>query len=286
MSGQPLQVICGEAGAAPLLLAPANGFPPECYAPTLAPLGRDWRALSLPPRGMWPGIGAAPEEPGCWAELAEDLLAGMAHHALRGVVGVGHSFGAAVLLRAALREPMRFRALALLDPALLPEARLQGLRELRARCPQALKQAPLAQGALTRRHRFPDVETAFRYWRTKPLFADWSDGALWAYTRSMTQRARGGAGLELAWRRDWEAWYYMSVDTEAWEALARLKGRQPTLIVQGAESEVFPRDSLQRAGALLPTATLATLPGGGHLFPNSHPEATTQVLAGWLAGLR
>ena len=34
-----------------------------------------------------------------------------------GVIGVGHSIGATVTLRAAIRQPERFRALILLDPA-------------------------------------------------------------------------------------------------------------------------------------------------------------------------
>ena len=283
MSNYPLHVFGGDEQAPKLLFAPGNGFPPPCYSPLLAPLTRDWRVLSLPPRALWPDIGPAPAEPGTWDGLVEDLLAGMAEHDLRDVVAVGHSLGAAVLLQAVLREPQRFRAFALLDPAILTPERLELVRGMRAR--GELAQLPLAQGALARKHRFSDVQAAFRYWRPKPLFTDMSDESLWACTHSMTRAARHDAGLELSWPRDWEAWYYMSVDTETWSALTRLKGLLPTLLMQGTDSDTFPGVSLQRARSLLPAGTFVTLSDCGHMFPLSHPQATREALSGWLTAL-
>ena len=283
MSDFPLEVLGGDNQSASLLLAPANGFPPGAYMPLLRPLTGDWRVTSLLPRAMWPGSGPPPEKPGSWQSPADDLLAGMAQQGLEGVIALGHSYGAVVLLLAALRQPQRFRALALLDPAILTEERLELLRGLRAR--GELDQMPLAQGALERKHRFSDLQAAYNYWRPKPLFADWSDAALWAYTHSMTRPARKGAGLELSWRRDWEAWYYMSVELDPWSTLARLEGLLPTLLVQGAGSETFPAASMRRAGELLPSASRITLSDSGHLFPLSHPSATRAALAAWLQTL-
>ena len=283
MSNYPLHVFGGDEQAPKLLFALGNGFPPPCYSPLLAPLTRDWRVLSLLPRALWPDIGPAPAEPGTWDGLVEDLLAGMAEHGLRDVVAVGHSLGAAVLLQAVLREPQRFRAFALLDPAILTPERLELVRGMRAR--GELAQLPLAQGALARKHRFSDVQAAFRYWRPKPLFTDMSDESLWACTHSMTRAARHDAGLELSWPRDWEAWYYMSVDTETWSALTRLKGLLPTLLMQGADSDTFPGVSLQRARSLLPAGTFVTLADCGHMFPLSHPGDTRTALTDWLSSL-
>ena len=47
------------------------------------------------------------------------------------MIGMGHSIGAIVTLRAALREPTLFRALVLIDPVLLPRKRMLELRLLR-----------------------------------------------------------------------------------------------------------------------------------------------------------
>src|ERR1051326_6424365 len=65
-------------GSGPMvLLAPANGFPPETYTSALEPLLAGHRVVSLPPRAMWPDAGMPPERPGSWTELADDLLEGM-----------------------------------------------------------------------------------------------------------------------------------------------------------------------------------------------------------------
>jgi pimeloyl-ACP methyl ester carboxylesterase len=73
---------------------------------------------------------------------------------------VGHSIGATVTLRAALRDPGKFRALVLIDPVLFVPGfmlywhifRLAGLGE---------RFHPLIQRAKKRRRTFDDLETLF-----------------------------------------------------------------------------------------------------------------------------
>src|ERR1041384_8108221 len=121
-------------GTGPLVhLAPANGFPPETYTSALEPLLPHHRVVSLPPRAMWSEAGPRPDQRGGWAPLAEVLLGGMRRHELPPVVPVGHSFGGVASLLAAVREPARFRSLALLDPTILPPAMMDRLTEQRAR---------------------------------------------------------------------------------------------------------------------------------------------------------
>ena len=77
----------------------------------------------------------------------------------------------------------------------------------------------------------------------------------------------------------------MSMDTETWSALTRLKGLLPTLLMQGADSDTFPGVSLQRARSLLPAGTFVTLADCGHMFPLSHPGDTRTALTDWLSSL-
>src|ERR1041384_7174599 len=209
-------------GTGPLVhLAPANGFPPETYTSALEPLLPHHRVVSLPPRAMWSDAGPAPEQPGSWVTLAEDLLEGMRRHELPPVVAVGPSFGGGASLLAAVREPARFRGLALLDPTILPPAMMDELKEQRARGEMAFR--PLVHGARKRRgrvsrtgggvrswgrraggagkrrDRFPSPGEAFDYWREKPLFSDWSDDAVSTYARAMLRASDDGGGLVLPW---------------------------------------------------------------------------------------
>ena len=50
-----------------------------------------------------------------WKPFSEDLIQLLDERKLDSVIGVGHSIGAIVTLRAALKQPNRFRALILFD---------------------------------------------------------------------------------------------------------------------------------------------------------------------------
>jgi pimeloyl-ACP methyl ester carboxylesterase len=270
-------------GQGPLvLLAPANGFPPETYLPALDPVLASHQVVSLPPRAMWPDAGPAPEGVGSWTALAEDLLEGMRHYELPPVIAIGHSFGAVISVLAAVREPARFRALAMLDPTILPPPMMEAFREQRRRGEMAFR--PMVQGARKRRDRFADVAEAFGYWRGKPLFSDWSDDAVRRYARAMLVPGELGEQT-LVWRRDWEAYYYESFYPDTWSDLAKLNRSMPLLVVGGAESDTFLPDAAALLKERLPRATHVTLPGYGHLFPQAVPEQTGMILASWLDSL-
>jgi len=272
----------GGAAAGPLLvLLPANGFPPATYQPMLQPLFATHRAVSLPPRALWPDAGAPPPEPGSWQELAEDWLTGMRQHGLERAIVVGHSFGGVAALFAAVCEPGRFQALVLLDPTLLPAAALASVAEQRAKPGGNPDSRGLIKGALTRRDRFAGEPEAFAYWRSRPLFADWSDAMLRRYTQAMLRPAADG--FTLAWPREWEAYYYASLSTDSWDWVPRLSTGIPLLVVRGERSDTFLAESAARLGELLPGAAQIMLPGRGHLFPQSAPGETGTLLRAWLA---
>ncbi len=277
----PLLELGGEGP--PAHLAPANGFPPETYRPALWSLTRAHRVVSLPPRALWPDAPAPPAQPGSWNSLADDLLLGLTQHGLERVLGIGHSFGAVVTLLAAVREPARFRALCLLDPTIPAPAFMDALRAQRAQGEMSFR--PLVQGALKRRSRFDSPEEAFAYWRAKPLFADWSDDAVWRYTRSMVVRAPEGSGFTLAWPALWEAWYYRSFYSDTWTDLGRLDPAVPLLVVRGERSDTFVAEAEELLRERRPDADIRVLPGFGHLFPQAAPVETGRVLEDWVATL-
>ena len=265
-----------------LHLAPANGFPPATYLPAIAPVLETHRVVSLPPRAMWPGGPPPPDAPGSWTSLAEDLLAGLRRHALPPVIAVGHSFGAVASLLAAVRDRSRIGALAMLDPVILPPALMQQYRDRQARGEVGFR--PLVEGARKRRSRFDSGEEAFKYWRGKPLFSDWSDDALWRYTRAMLHPLPEG-GFTLTWSPAWEAHYYESFYPETWEEMAGLDPSLPVLVVGGATSDTLVPEAAALLRERIPWGTHLTLGGHGHLFPHSAPGETGTLLSQWLNGL-
>lgn len=281
MSTQPLYEY---GGSGPLIhMALANGFPPQTYAPLLQPFTSVYRVVSLPPRGLWPGIGPVPEDVGTWRELRDDLLAGLRQYDLSDVIAIGHSFGAVASMLAAIDEPQRFRALVMLDPTIMPRPIMQQMQAMRAQ--GEIPRFPLVDGALSRRDRFADVDEAFSYWRGKTLFEDWSDAALRLYAESMTRPAEDGDGVTLSWPREWEAYYYLSFYTDTFEDLPRLNGLLPVLVIQGGNSNAYGDDAQQQVRDVLPDATHEILPGYGHLFPQAAPDSTRQIISEWLKKL-
>lgn len=263
-----------------LLLAVANGFPPEAYRPVLAPLFPAWRVVCLPPRALWPGMGPPPERAGSWESLADDLRHGMREHGLDRVVAIGHSFGAVALLLAAVEAPGLFAGLALLDPTIFVPARMDRIARDRAGGKEA--RFALASAALRRRRRFDSIEEAAAYFATRGLFRDWSGQAVGNYARAVLRPAGGGSAFELAWSPEWESWYYRSFYPGTWDQVARVDPSLPILVVGGAASDTFSPEAARLMAERLPWATHRTVAGAGHLFPLSHPEITSTLLRDWL----
>ena len=264
--------------------APATGFPAETYRPIYEAFADRYRLVTMPPRALWPGIGAPPDAPGSWEEYAVDVDAGLTEHGVTNAILVGHSFGGVASMVAAVRNPGRYRALVMLDPTLLPEPVLVQFRAAKATGWQRPMPHPLARRARERRNEFATRDEAFAAWRGRKLFADWSDAALWRYVESGLRPA--GAGFELRWSPAWEAHDYESIYTEGWSEVARIPAGLPVLVINGGTSDTFGAESVARFKGLAPGAVMETVPGFGHLFPQAAPGETAERIGEWLAGLR
>jgi pimeloyl-ACP methyl ester carboxylesterase len=269
-----------HGGSGPVLhWAPANGFPLATYRPLIDGLANRYRSVTIPPRALWPDIGPPPEGPGSWWELAEDLVRGLQQHLAEPVVAIGHSSGGVASLLATLLDRSRFRALVLLDPTILAPAIMDQFRRAKATGWKAAAH-PIAARARERRSQFGSHAEAFAFWRDKALFRDWSDDALRLYVGGIL-RPLPHRGFTLTWSGAWEAYYFESIETGIWEDLSRLDPSLPILAVGGASSDVFGRESMARFRERVPWATIATVEGG-HLFPQTSPQATFRILEAWL----
>lgn len=264
-------------------IAPANGFPPATYLPLFEGVKDRYRVACIPPRALWPGIGSPPEQAGSWESLADDLVAGWEAHRLAPVIAVGHSFGAVASLLASIRARHLVRALILLDPTIRePRVMAQAAAAKRAHGEVRFR---LVDTALRRRTTFETRESAFAYWRKRRLFHDWSDPALQRYADAMLRPSPEGHGFTLEWSAPWETWYYRSFYPGTWEDIPRLDPELPLLIIGGGTSDTLSAESAARLRDALPRAVHVTMPGAGHLFPQSHPVETRAILEQWLAGL-
>jgi pimeloyl-ACP methyl ester carboxylesterase len=276
-----MQPIYEYGGAGQVIyVAVANGFPPQTYAPLAKPFTTQYRVVSLLPRALWPDE-QPPNVLQNWHIVADDLSDALEQYDLRDVIAIGHSFGGIASILAANAHPERFRALILLDPTIFSQSGMDFMAQMQA--DGSIRDFPLVQGAMRRKRSWATVEEAYTYFKGKSLFAPWPDETVRLYAESGTRPAAEG-GFELAWPPEWEAYYFSTLYTKTWDELPKLK--LPLLVIRGGDSDTFQAESAAQLRALLPEAAYAEIPGHGHMFPQSAPDATRQIIADWLADLR
>lgn len=271
----------GGAPDAPLIhLAIANGFPPETYRPLVEPLTAHFHVITIPPRALWHGE-HDPREMRSWHTMADDIREGLRIRRLNNVIAMGHSMGGVASMLATIDEPTRFRGLILLDPTIMLPHMLRLIKVTRFL--GQMDRSTLVQRTKRRRREFESAEAAFEYFRKRPLFANWPEATIRLYAESITRPAKHGQGVELAWSPEWEAQYYRTLYADSWRMLPRLRGLRPTLVIRGVETDTFLKGAADRVGALLPDATLKEIEGHGHLFPQSAPDQTREIIVTWLS---
>ena len=266
----------GSAGQ-PLHFLHANGYPPDCYGPLLELFKTGYHVFGMLLRPLWQD--AKPEQLDSWHPLSDDLHSFLSSQP-KPVIGVGHSIGAIVTLRAALRDPGQFKALILIEPVLFLPRRLIFWHLLRA-TGLGERIHPLIAGAKKRRRTFDDLETVFRGYRSRKIFRYMSDENLRTYIDGMTKLGASG-GYELIFSPEWEAQIYRTGlrDFDIWRDLPGL--RVPTLFLRGAESDTFLEGAARLVKRKQPRAMLETLEKSTHLVPLERPQEVFDLMKSFL----
>ena len=259
---------------APLHFLHANGYPPECYRPLLELLQTQYHVFGMKLRPLWPD--AKMEDTNDWHPFSDDLLRFLTTGGLAPAIGVGHSIGGIVTLRAALRDPSRFRALVLLDPVLFMPSRLIAWNIARA-TGLGEKAHPLIAGAKRRRRTFDDLESIFRGYRSRSIFRYVSDENLQIYIQGITKQKQDGS-YELVYSPEWESHIYLTGlrDFDLWRELPKLE--IPTLIIRGAETDTFMSNAANLVKRKQPKVKIETLEKSTHILPIEHPQKVFEIM--------
>ena len=266
----------------PLHFLHANGYPPECYRPLLTGLSAHYHVLAMHQRPLWPD--AQPGSINDWHPLSDDLFRFLDERNPGPVIGIGHSLGGIVTLRAALRQPERFRALVLIDPVLFPPPMIAAMRLIRA-FGLSYRLHPLVRGALRRRRVFASREVLRRGYQRKSIFRYMDNASLEAYIEGLT-RLRPDGKYELVYSPEWEARIYITGvwrDMDLWRDLPRLK--LPLLMLRGAETDTFWASTARRVQRKLPSAQIVTLEKATHLAPLERPAEVSALIKNFTSNL-
>jgi pimeloyl-ACP methyl ester carboxylesterase len=261
----------------PLHFLHANGYPPECYKPFLELLQTQYHVFGMQLRPLWPN--SNPNDIRDWKPISDDLLKFLAPQTTP-VIGVGHSIGAIVTLRAALQDPGKFRALILLDPVLFVPSRLISWKIFYT-FGLAERFHPLIKGAKRRRRVFDNLDTVFRGYRKRSVFRYMSDENLQIYIEGMT-RPKSDGTYELVYSPEWEAQIYRTSlqGFDLWRDLPKLE--VPTLFIRGAETDTFLQNAARLVKRRQPKVSMETLEKSTHLLPLERPQEVFDMMQSFL----
>lgn len=198
-----------------------------------------------------------------WWDTARDALA-VCGEQTGGVVGIGHSMGAAALLMAETLAPGTFTRIVAIEPIIFPP-------------PYApVDHHPLAEGARRRRPFFPSPDDALEHFATRPVFAAWDRRALDAYV-TCGLRQEGDVWV-LACPPEYEAAFFAQGAAHgAWDRLGEVAA--PVLVVAGADSSSHPEEFAAEQAARLPHGRLEVVAGSGHFLPMEQPAVVAGIIA-------
>lgn len=245
----------------------ANSFPAGTYRVFFDHLRRHYDVRALPMHAHNPRY---PVRDG-WHELLLELVDELQAQYQQPVILVGHSFGGMLSLMAAAARPDLVRCVVLLDSPVVA-----GWRALLLRMAKALgidKKFSPAQFSEKRRKFWPDAESAYQHYASKPMFAIWPPDVLRDYIESGLEPH--AEGVTLRFTRETETAVYSSLPHHI-GALVRRGLPVPVGFIGGTDSAECRQAGLGATKRLV-GRHFQLLPGG-HLFPMEAPAAAAQAV--------
>ncbi|MEL7530941.1 MAG: alpha/beta hydrolase [Bacteroidota bacterium] len=132
-----------------------------------------------------------------WGEVVPQLIDSIERQANKPVIGLGHSFGTVILLRAAQQRPDLFKQLIIMEPPLLP-LKIRVMIGLMRGLGLAERYMPLAKQAHNRKDHFSSHEEARTYWGQKKFFQSFDPVCFEDYVQNgLVPDPKGGFNLKI-----------------------------------------------------------------------------------------
>ena len=248
----------------------ANGFPAGVYEPLLSSLKENFSLKALHIRPTWLNIGLPPNNRS-WQLYADDLISFIEREYNSAIVGIGHSMGASATILAALKRPDLFKALILIEPAMVSPSIATMARLL----PKSMmNRIQPAKGTLTKKDSWENREDFLEYCKQHKLYKNFSDSSLISMAKSGVIDSQNGS-VTLAFPKIWEAHNY----TQPPAMMAAIKQlKMPCVAIRGKPSIFFTEKIWQQWKAISPQTIFLENTGYGHLMPLENPTVCSELI--------
>jgi pimeloyl-ACP methyl ester carboxylesterase len=250
----------GDPAAPPIVLLHGGGQSARTWDACCLVLARRHRCLALDQRGH--GDSAwSPQGAYGFDDHADDIAAFIDALDLEAPTLAGMSMGGINAIVCAARDPRRLRALVVVDVA--PEVQLEAVERM-------------MQGIAAYRRFASPRDAAERLARLGAR----RERTLLEATLALNLRQEADGGW--TWKYDPRTLADLSAEQilaprrPLWHVLPRITC--PTLVVRGAQSEIFSEGDADRLAAHLPDVTLATVPNARHSVQTDNPAGLAQAM--------
>lgn len=266
----------GPSAEAPLLLwLHATGFNALTYRGLLVDLARSFRIVAPDLRGHgFSTLPADPERLPIHRAYFDDIVALLERLGAPALLA-GHSLGSIVGMNIAAQRPELLRALALVEPVLVPPRRLAAFAAVRA-FGLGNRLIPIARNAARRRAVFPSRAAMLQAYTGRGAFRSWPQRILADYVAGGS-RDRPDGEVELACAPAWEAATFGAYPLAIWrQTVPRI--RCPVTLLRGEIRSTAPAEAVTRFLRLVPQTREVVRPQASHFLPQEEPDLVAAEL--------
>ena len=259
-----------DGNGAPAHFYHAAGFPVDVYSPMLSILSSVFKLSTLGLRATWPGIGLPPTRRD-WQLYADDLIAFIEQQHQSPIVGIGHSIGATCTILAAEKQPDLFKALVLIEPAMVSRSIANLVRII----PKALmNHFESARSTLIKPDCWNSREEVHSYFNSLSVYKRFNGDALDAMVQHGVAETQEGL-FQLVFPKVWEAHIYTQ-PPNVMRSLERLD--MPCVAIRGKPSVFFTEPFWKEWQVHCPDTVFKQDLAYGHLLPLESPSTCCELI--------
>ena len=252
-----------------------NSITPQSYSNLLDSLSKNFLIKSFLLRPLWDKT-KMPKFNN-WKIFLDDYLDLIENE--HNVIGIGHSIGGNLLLKAALTKPEKFKKIILLDPTFITPFKIRAWNII---CKLNLSSffLPLIKSAKNKKMSYKSYVQLYDSYRKKELFSQFSDKDLTAFVKSISKESSDG--VDLIYPSDWDSRIYetgMRNDMFIWNNVSKLSVK--TLVVRAKKSNVFLSDAENLLSKKNKNIEFKII-DGDHFFPINNADGTIKLIKDYI----
>lgn len=192
------------------------------------------------------------------------------------IIGIGHSIGGNILLKAAIKMPQNFEKIILLDPTFFTPNRIR-LWKIISFFNLQSKFLPLIDYAENKRMSYDNIDEMYNNYRRYKVFSKFSDEDLKILVNSLIYKEQ--EKIKLLFDNKFDAHIYRTSlinDMFIWKNIKNLKIE--TLIIRAEASDVFLKSTSKLVAKKNSCIKIVSLENSDHLFPINNYKKTFEII--------